>query len=65
MQSSDGFFKYKPLPGVIRSVLVLAQTNAKSECILSINARIVTQERALLGKTIIVGLYIFEGAVCF
>ena len=50
---------------MIKSALVLAQTNAESERSLSINARIVTQERALLGEKTIVGLHLLQDAVRF
>ena len=48
--AENGELRYKVLPSVIKSALVLAQTNAESERSLSINARIVTQERASLGE---------------
>ena len=41
--------RYVALPKVAKSGLILAQTNAESERSLSVNARIVTQERTLLG----------------
>ena len=44
---------------------VLAQVNAESERSLSINARIVTQERASLGENTIVGLHVLKDAVNF
>ena len=50
---------------MIKSALVLAQTNAESERSLSINARIVTQERASLGEKTIVGLHVLKDAVRF
>ena len=50
LQAADGELRYKTLPTVIKSGLVLAQTNAESECSLSVNARIVTKDRALLGE---------------
>ena len=43
------------LPSVIKYALVLAQTNAESERSLSINPRIVTQERASLGEKTVLG----------
>ena len=42
LQSSDGQLRYKLLPAVIKSALTLGQTNAESECSLSVNAAIVT-----------------------
>ena len=48
-------YNTRVLPSVIKSALVLAQTNAESERSLSINARIVTQERASLGKKPLLG----------
>ena len=51
---------------MIKSALVLAQTNAESERSLSVNTRIVTQERASLGEKKIVGLHVLKDAVrCF
>ena len=44
LQSSDGQLRYKLLPAVIKSALTLGQTNAESECSLSVNAAIVTRE---------------------
>ena len=44
---------------------MLAQTNAESERSLSVNARIVTKDRALLGEKTIVGLHVIRGAVRF
>ena len=50
---------------MIKSALVLAQTNAESERSLSINAGIVTRERASLGEKTIVGLHVLKDAVKF
>ena len=50
---------------MIKSALVLAQTNADSERSLSINARIVTLERASLGEKTIVGLHVLKESVRF
>ena len=52
-------------PHVIKCALVLAQTNVESERSLSINARIVTQERALLGENTTVGLHVLKDTVNF
>ena len=49
-------------PKVVKSGLILVQTNAES---LSVNARIVTQERTLLGERTIVGLRSVKDAVKF
>ena len=65
LQAADGELRYKTLPIVIKSGLVLAQTNAESERILSVNARIVTKDRALLGEKTIVGLHVIKDAVRF
>ena len=65
LHSVDGSMRYKVLPSVIKSALVLAQTNAESEWSLSVNARIVTQERASLGEKTIIGLHIVKEAVKF
>ena len=56
LQSSDGQLRYKLLPAVIKSALTLGQTNAESECSLSVNAAIFTQERTLLSENTIIGL---------
>ena len=48
---------------MIKSALVLAETNAESERSLSINARIVTQEGASLGEKTIAGLHVLKDAV--
>ena len=65
IHSDDGDAQYKVLPHVIKSVLVLAQTNDESERSLSINAKIVNQERALLGENTIVGLHVLKDTVNF
>ena len=65
LQAADGELRYKTLPTVIKSGLVLAQTNAESECSLSVNARIVTKDRALLGEKTIVGLHVIKDTVRF
>ena len=48
--AGGGDLRYKLLPVVIKSALVLAQTNAESEHSLSVNVRIVTQERASVSE---------------
>ena len=63
LQSADGDSRYKLLPVVIKSALVLAQTNAESERSLSVNARIVTKDRASLGEKTRVGLHVVKEAV--
>ena len=65
LHSVDGSMRYKVLPSLIKSALVLAQTNAESEQSLSVNARIVTQERASLGEKTMIGLHIVKEAVKF
>ena len=50
---------------MVRSELALAQTNAESERSLSINARLVTKDRASLCDTTIVGLRAVKVAVRF
>ena len=65
LHSVDERMRYLFLPSVIKSALVLAQTNAESEWSLSVNARIVTQERASLGEKTIIGLHIVKEAVKF
>ena len=65
LQSMEGKSRYQVLPLVIKAALVLAQTNAESERSLSINARVVTKERASLGESAIVGLRLVKEAVRF
>ena len=65
LQSVDGDSSYKLLPVVTKSSCVLAQTNAESERSLSVNARIVTKDRASLGEKSIVGLHVVKEAVRF
>lgn len=55
--------RYVALPKLVKSGLILAQTYAESERSLSVNARIVTQERTLLGERTIVGLRSVKDAV--
>ena len=50
---------------MIKSALTLAQANADSECSLSVNAQIVTEDRASLGEKTIVGLRVLREAVQF
>ena len=50
---------------MIKSALVLAQTNAESERSLSVNARIVRKDRASLGEKTIVGLHVVKEAIRF
>ena len=63
--SVDGKSRYQFLHLVVKGGLVLAQTNAESERSLSINAQLVTKERASLGETTIVGFRLVKGAVLF
>ena len=65
IQSATGECRYKLLPLVIKSALTLAQANADSECSLSVNAQIVTEDRASLGEKTIVGLCVLREAVQF
>ena len=65
LQSPAGDFRYKALPVVVKSALVRGQTNAQSEQSLSVNARIVTQDRASLDEKTIVGLHVVKDAVRF
>ena len=65
LQGCTGENRYQLLPIVVKSALVLAQTNAESERSLSINARIVTEDRASLGEKTIVGIHAVKEAVKF
>ena len=50
LQSAHNELMYQLLPVVIKSALILGQTNAELEHSWSVNARIVAKERALLGE---------------
>lgn len=63
LTSIDGKSRFQSLPPVVKTGLVLAQTNADSERSLSINARIITSERASLGEATITGLHTVKEAV--
>ena len=65
LQASNGDFRYKVLPVVVKSALVLAQTNAESAHSLSVNATIVPEERPLLGEKTTIGLHVMKVAVWF
>ena len=65
LQGLAGEPKYQILPVVVKSALVLTQTNAESERSLSVNARIVTKDRSLLGEKTIVGIHTLKEAVWF
>ena len=64
-KSIEGGSRYQSLSVVIRSGLVLAQTNAESQRSLSINARVVTSDKSALGKVTITGLRSVKEAVRF
>ena len=49
----------------MKSALVLTHTNAESECSLSVNARIVTKDRSLLGEKTIAVIHTLKEAVRF
>ena len=65
LKSADGSPRFSVIPAVVKSGLILAQMNAESERSLSINARIVTDERSHLGEKTIVGLRAVKDAVRF
>ena len=65
LESPDGQARYKLLPRVIKSALVLGQTNAECECSLSINAKVVTSDRPFLSNETIVGTHVVKEAVRF
>ena len=56
LQLQSGGVRYKVLPMVIKSAHILGQANAESEHILSVNARVLTQDRTLLNEETIGGL---------
>ena len=55
--------RYPNLIPVVKTALVLCQNNADSERSLSVNGRIVTKDRPLLGEQTIVGLHAVKDAV--
>ena len=55
----------KLLSVIVKSALILGHTNAESECSLSVNARVVTQDRSLLNEETIIGLGVVKEAVQF
>ena len=65
VESPDGQARYKVLPSVIKSALVLGQTNAECERSLSINARVVTSDRPFLSNETIVVTCVVKEAVRF
>ena len=65
LESPDGQARYKLLPRVIKSALVLGQTNAECEHSLSINAKVVTSDRPFLSNETIVGTRVVKEAVRF
>ena len=65
LESPDGQARYKLLPRVIKSTLVLGQTNAECERSLSINAKVVTSDRPFLSNETIVGTRVVKEAVRF
>ena len=50
---------------LIKSTLILGQTNAESEHSLSVNVRVATQDRTLLNEETIVDLRVIKEAVRF
>ena len=65
LQSHEGELRYKVLPTIVKSALILGQTNAESECSLSVNTKVVTKERASPNERTIVGLRVVKEAVRF
>ena len=65
MLQPSGEKRYKLLSVIVKSALILGQTNAESECSLSVNARVVTQDRSLLNEETIIGLRVVKEAVQF
>ena len=65
LQSHEGELRYKVLPTIVKSALILGQTNAESEHSLSVNTKVVTKERASLNERTIVGLCVVKEAVRF
>ena len=65
LQTIEGNIQYQSLHLVVKAGPVLTQTNAESERSLSINAHIVTKDRASLGESTIVGLRLVKEAVRF
>ena len=59
----SGKKRYKLLSVIVKSALILGQTNAESEHSRSVNARVVTQDRSLLNEETIIGLRVVKEAV--
>ena len=65
VKASNGTARYKHLPKVVKSGLVLGQMNADSERSLSLNGNIVTKDRCSLKEQTITGLRSVKEAVRF
>ena len=65
LQSHEGELRYKVLPTIVKSALILGQTNAESEHSLSVNTKVVTKERASLNEKTIVCLCVVKEAIRF
>ena len=53
LQSHEGELRCKVLPTIVKSALILGQTNAESECSLSVNTKVVTKERVSLNEMLV------------
>ena len=65
LKQHDDTDRYKVIPKLVKAGLTLLQMNVKSERSLSVNARLVTKDRAALGETTIIGLCTANEAVRF
>ena len=63
MLQPSGEKRYKLHSEIVKSALILGHTNAESESSLSVNVRVVTQDRALLNQETIIGLRVVKEAV--
>ena len=59
----SGEKRYKLLSVIVKSALILGQTNAESEHSLSVDARVVTQDRSLLNEETVIGLRVVKEPV--
>ena len=62
-QSHEGELRYKVVPTIVKSALILGQVNAELEHNLSVNTKVVTKGRASLNERTIVGLHAVKEAV--
>ena len=65
MNMEDGKIKYKCLPELVKSALILPHGNADVERSLSVNTSVVTQDRPHIGEETVCAISIVKDAVEF